>query len=296
MLVNFEEFHQRYFQGRKCNDIWIFESVNPERPKAGVQLSTHQVFSSSGALAVALYVRNEINAAGAAIRVHAGLKLQFTRKVDGTYLLHRDPERISVVLDIGDVQKLYSWLSGNQSRLYVEAIRPGRARKNLRGFESDQAFALALKADEFDGAGGIRSILIGLSEADVFHLQMHCVGLAKLLYPSLSDTVVLAHLQPRKARTEYHCSAERSGAKVDGDRPSQAGPIDAIRHGASASPSLEKRRKAVYAVGMNKWPRRDIATIEEIQAGPEEAMDRLVKAGNAGDFVEWDRIFSLVHR
>ncbi|MNG16745.1 hypothetical protein D3C84_1006830 [compost metagenome] len=57
------------------------------------------------------------------------------------------------------------------------------------------------------------------------------------------------------------------------------------------TPSILKQQKAIYAVAMQKWPKKNLATIEYIQeVATPEAMDRLIKAGNAGDFSEWDKI------
>ncbi|GLE95209.1 hypothetical protein [Pseudomonas aeruginosa] len=56
---------------------------------------------------------------------------------------------------------------------------------------------------------------------------------------------------------------------------------------------LERCRKAIYAVGMQRWKgSRDV--IEFIQdSAPIAQMDRLIKDGNAGEFTEWNRIADM---
>jgi hypothetical protein len=60
-------------------------------------------------------------------------------------------------------------------------------------------------------------------------------------------------------------------------------------------PDIDRTKKAVFAVGKNQWPAKDIQTIQYIQESSDIAsMDRLIKAGNAGDFTEWDKIHTLI--
>ncbi|SBW84232.1 hypothetical protein PVE_R2G0203 [Pseudomonas veronii 1YdBTEX2] len=298
-MIDFETVHRTYLKGSMDEGGWSFNPVNPAKPRTGKHLSTHQVFSNAG-LGVALYLRNDFEGARA-IKVHVGLKLVFSRKVKGRFLLQEDGQKISLTLDMGGVRGLYAWLAGDTPNFSYEIIRPDAPKKQLSGFESDLEFPLSIRAFENDSDGSARSILVGLADADIFHLQLHCLGLAKLLYPSLSDIALLAHMKPRlKAAPSCHTTIVATFQANMGpelpERPSEAPmhPIP-ISDGALAELDLEKAKRAVFAVGKNRWPRKDLATIEEIQNGPLDAMDRFVKAGNAGDFTEWDKIYNLLH-
>lgn len=298
MLIDFESIYQKYLRGALQDGIWRFEPVNPSNPRAGKHLSTYQVFSNAG-LGVALYLRNDFEGE-VATRVHVGLKLIFSRKVKESYLLQRDDQRISLTLDMGGVRALYAWLQGDTSSFSYEIVRPDAAKKQISGFETDLAFPLNIRVTESDAYGSGRSISVGLADADIFHLEVHCLAFAKVLYPSLSDTALLAHLKPRmpaRARISPSIGApskdsplhQPQGASTPVTQQDPAGGI------SSAPFDPERVKKAVFAVGKSKWSRKDLATIEHIQSGPVEAMDRFVKEGNAGNFDAWDRLYSLLH-
>ncbi|MBM5458959.1 hypothetical protein H8F21_15435 [Pseudomonas sp. P66] len=299
MLIDFESVHQRYLVGSNTDGVWQYEPVNPRSPRAGKHLSSYQVFSNAG-LGVALYLRNDFEGE-LATKVHVGLKLIFSRKVRESFLLQKDDQKISLTLDMGGVRALYAWLAGETPAFTYEIVRPDAPKKQITGFETDLAFPLSIRASESDAFGTGRSITVGLADADIFHLQLHCLGLAKLLYPSLSDTALLAHLKPRvSAKQQIHAPLQPPSAN---DEPPQAPEVapeqryisDASVGSPASHVDPERSKRAVFAVGKTRWPRKDIATIEHIQQGPVEAMDRFVKAGNAGDFTEWDRIYNLLN-
>lgn len=278
--------------------VWCFTPVNPAKPRTGRHLSTHQVFSNAG-LGVALYLRNDFDGARA-IKVHVGLKLVFSRKVKGRFLLQDDSQKISLTLDMGGVRALYAWLAGDTPDFSYEIIRPDAPKKTLTGFETDLEFPLSMRAFENDSDGSTRSILVGLADTDIFHMQLHCLGLAKLLYPSLSDIALLAHMKPRStsAPSDIATIDASSRAMMAAETPERLAQAPSVFSSADSEATLEfdieKTKKAVFAVGKNRWPRKDISTIEHIQNGPADAMDRFVKAGNAGDFTEWDKVFGLL--
>lgn len=299
MLIDFDTVHRTYLKGSMVDGAWSFNPVNPAKPRTGRHLSTYQVFSNAG-LGVALYMRNDFEGTRA-IKVHVGLKLVFSRKAKGKFLLQDDAQKISLTLDMGGVRALYAWLAGDTGSFSYEIIRPDAPKKQVTGFETDLEFPLSIRAFENDSDGCDRSILVGLADADIFHLQLHCLGLAKLLYPSLSDTALLAHMKPRlraapslaaSTATPSEANLPPGALECSTEAPVDSKPLSAV---SLQDYDLEKSKKAVYAVGKNRWPRKDIDTIEHIQNGPADAMDRFVKAGNAGDFSEWDRIYGLLH-
>ncbi|KIL03070.1 hypothetical protein [Stutzerimonas nitrititolerans] len=290
MLINFVEKHRQYLIAQEQEDgCWAYTPVNPDNGNAGIYLSNHQIFSNA-ALGLGVYLRNEMNS-GAAVKVHAGLKLLFSRAVNGRFALHNDPGHISITLDIGGVIPFYQWLSGDTATLRYE--EPRRSREHYRmltGFQAGQTFEMTLRASLTDGTtGDMRTIEVGLSSADIFHLQAHCVGLAKLLYPTLSDELLTTHLRRRVGALQAAQSAVSAGhptpTLIDGVTiQAQA------ENGPRRDPA--KCSRAVYGVGMGKWPRRHLPTIEFIQSQSVEQMDTLIKAGNSGDFSGWDSIYN----
>lgn len=299
MLIDFEFVHATYLKGSMAAGKWAYSPVNAENPKAGMNLSTFQVFSNAG-LGVAVYLRNSVDDANVAIKVHVGLKLVFSRKKEQSYLLFNDDQRITMTLDVGGVRALYAWLAGETSRLEYEIARPGAPKKLMTGFETDQAFPLTLRASESDLNGGSRMISVGLSDSDIFHIQLHCLALAKLLYPCISDAALLAHMKPRVRAQEASITSEPFMAGTSVETPPMTGtqpPVAERKPQAVAKPGLtiDQCKRAVYGVGKSKWSRKDIDTIVYIQGGSVEAMDRFVKEGNAGDFTEWERIYKFLH-
>ncbi|MGE8065128.1 hypothetical protein [Pseudomonas sp. NPDC089569] len=299
MLIDFAAEHERYLKGKLEGGVWVFNAVNGSNPTSGIHLSTYQVFSNGG-LGVALYIRNEFDEAGRAVKVHSGLKLLFSHKVNGRYVLAKDENRISLTLDIGACRHLYAWLAGAQPGFMYDLVRSGVNPRQISGFETGRAFPLTLRATEFSPNDGHRKIDVGLSDTDIFHIQMHCVALAKLLYPSMSDTALVHHMLPRTTAARAVVNEPTEVEALD-HQPSQKGPEPTDSPATveppalAALPDIAKTKKAVFGVGKNQWPAKDIQTIQYIQENSTiEAMDRLIKAGNSGDFTEWNRIYSLV--
>lgn len=294
LKINFEAVHERYLRGGMEDDRYVFELVSPSNPKAAKHLSTHQIFSNN-AIGVAVTLRNEVDEKGIATKVHAGLKLVFSQKKNGGYLLHNDPERITLNLDLAGVKQLYAFLKGWSASLTYDLVRFGVAPRQILGYVSDTEFLLTLRVSEFNPNGNPRSISVGLSDGDAFHLEMYCLALVKLLYPSFSDTTLSDAMRPRIATA---VSLNLPRAETPAPSPclphvaTRAAQPDAREDGlSSTSLNPQRCRTAVFAVGMQKWPRAHRPTIEFIQEGSVEVMDRLIKAGNLGDFSEWEKVF-----
>lgn len=281
VLIDFVETHRKYLQGEMTPLGWSFEPIHPARNASAVYLSNYTAFSTN-ALLVAISVRNDFNEHGLAVKAHAGLIMVFSRKVDGAYLLSKDPERISITLDMGGVRSLYAWLAGREASFVYESLRPGAPRKLIEGTEGAVGSDLQLSAEDYLGQKVRGRISLFLSATDIFHIQMHCLGLAKLLYPSISDSALIEHLIPRPNHLVPPPTPAQNAAPLDGPT-AEAGTY-----------SIQERRRAVYAVGMNKWPKRNVETIEHIQQSSEAIMDSLIRAGNAGDFSGWDRLYSFM--
>ena len=305
MLIDFSGFHARHLVSRREGHQWLYEPVNPQNPYSGKHLSSHQIFSNN-ALGIALYVRNQFNPADQAVGVFTALKLSFSRKVDGTYLLTKDEQHTSISLDIHGVRQLFTWVQGKRQTFKAEIVKPGSHPKSVSGYRMEAGqFPHALKLIGNTPQGVQVVIDVGLSDGDLFTLAMYCISYCMLLYPSIDGSVIerLLVIPNVKAGEGVHNTKEFAHAQTIDSEPEVH--LDAIpkpsvntrmafeQRPADQLPSTEIKRqqKAVYAVGMSKWPQRNRATIEFIQeTATQEAMDRLIKAGNAGDFSEWDKI------
>ena len=291
MLIDFSETHRRFLTAkRRDTGAWAYDLVNPEKPAVGTYLSHYQVFSNA-ALGCGIYLKNyELDEQNAvAKKVQTGLKLLFSRQKSGRYQLHNDPGSISLTLDLDGTLALYRWLCGDVPSLTYELARQGAEYRTLSGYQADRAFALVLRASSSGSESRCAgSIDVGLSEADILHLQMHCVGLVKLIYPSLSDETLAAHM---RART---CGHGRPASSVVPESAS----ADKKEVDSTAGRQLTEEgcAKAIFAVGMQKWQRRHLPTIEFLQSQGIERMDQLVQAANQGDFSEWERVFAALSR
>lgn len=311
MLIDFAQAHAKWLVGKSENIRWVFEPVNLQNPLAGKHLASHQIFSNN-ALGVAVYLRNEIADDGKAVAVFSALKLSFSHKAGARYLLNNDPEKVSLSLDIGGVRQLYTWLQGSTDTFRVEIARKGAPPKAIYGFRlKGGQFSRVLKASATLGCGKQVIVDVGLGYGDLFALSMYCVGFAKLLYPAIDSQVIERLLTiPGESVGLKHSESEpelfphAKTFSVDDlptmPSPEHSQPLEAMRNTrglelrAVATPpdaGLIRAQKAIFAVGINKWPQKCRSVIEYIQSGATlEAMDRLIKAGNAGDFTEWNRI------
>ncbi|MGP0171087.1 hypothetical protein ACSVIJ_04315 [Pseudomonas sp. NCHU5208] len=288
MLIDFQDTYRRFLTAkRRDSGRWAYELANPENPAAGTYLSHHQVFSNA-AVGFGIYLRNyELDAECAfAGKVQAGLKLLFSRKQNGRYTLHNDPGRISLTLDIDGTLALYRWLSGDVPSLSYELARSGADYRTLSGYQADRAFALIIRASSSSAdSRAACSIDVGLSEADILHLQLHCIGLLKLSYPTLPDEILMAHMRARTGiRSVRSPSEESSGSE---ERRCEEPSLNRTEEGCS---------KAIYAIGMQKWARRHLPTIEFLQSQGIDRMDQLIQDANQGDFSEWERVFAALSR
>ncbi|WGK63365.1 hypothetical protein QAO71_17640 (plasmid) [Halopseudomonas sp. SMJS2] len=296
MLIDFSAAHRTYLQGRSENGQWVFNRANPNNPHAWKHLASHQIFSNN-ALGIAIAVRNTISDSGAATAVFSGLRLSFSSKVGGSYPLMQDPGKISVTLGIEAARYLYSWLRGFQSSFRYDVTRRGKVPMSIVGFASDSHFTHTLKATTKADDGTYAHIDVGLNAGDTFTMSMFCVGFAQLLYPSFSSELVANHLlitcpvpQIAGQANPDHSLSHANDFPATGQGTSQT---EMDQHGV-ASQEHAKAQKAIYAVGMNKWERRNLQVIEYIQqTASTEVMDQLIKAGNRGDFSGWEKLEAL---
>lgn len=300
MLIDFTAAHKAYLQGRSEGGRWVFNRANDNNPRAWKHLASHQIFSNN-ALGIAIAVRNDVSERGEATAVFSGLRLSFSSQVDGRYPLMQDPGKLSVTLDIEAVRYLYSWLMGHQPTFRYDVTRRGKQPISITGFASDSHFTHTLRASTAAGDGAYNQIAVGLNAGDTFSITMFCVGFAQLLYPSFSSELIASHLlvtcsAPRETAPQANSDNYLSHANGSLDtgqgthQPEQDRPSE-------ISSELAKAQKAIYAVGMSKWERRNRQVIEYIQqTASAEEMDQLIKAGNKGDFSGWNKLEALITR
>lgn len=307
MLVDFAEYHARHLVSRKAGDQWLYDPVNPRNPHNGKHVASRQIFSNN-ALGVALYVRNQLDSEFRAVGVFTALKLSFSRKVEGTYLLNKDEKHLSLALDIHGVRQLYTWVQGIQQTFRSEIVKPGTPPKSITGYRMQSGqFPHSLKAIGHTSSGEQAIIDVGLSDGDLFTLAMYCIGYCKLLYPSIDGAVIerlLAIPQIAAARGEGGGTEEKfvhaQTSDSHADIPETVSPprssveqMELERRPDEMIPTtlMLRAQKAIFAIGMQKWPKKNRAAIEYIQdVATHAAMDRLIKAANTGDFTEWDKI------
>ncbi len=292
MLVDFEGLHREYLVGALANNVWLYKPTNDRDPRKGIYPSSHQIFSNAG-LQVALCVYNSVNDARQCVGVSHCLYLNFSRKVDGTYLLNNDRARITFNLDLGAASELSNFVTGEADDFSYRAVRSGRAPKGVRGVAVVRAGKriVSLCADATQDGQGTR-IEIELDRAAQIAIAAHCLAYGRLLYPSLSDAAVQSLMAP--PRNVRACAEKSTGdgpiAEVpDQERAPTMPAREALSGHAAPSPELARLGKVVWAIGNQKWPRMTRDALKAIQSIKDASrLQELIDQGNAGDFRGWD--------
>lgn len=292
MLVDFETLHREYLVGALVNNVWQYKPTNDRDPRKGIYPSSHQIFSNAG-LQVALCVYNSVNDAGQCVGVSHCLYLNFSRRVDGAYLLNNDRARITFNLDLGAASELSNFVTGEADEFSYRAVRSGRAPKGFRGVAVVRGGKriVSLCADATQDGQAAR-IEIELDRAAQIAIAAHCLAYGRLLYPSLGDAAVQSLMAPSR---NFRACAEKftsNGplAEVQHQEPPPAKPVrDAQSGHAKPSPELTRLGKAVWAIGNQKWPRMTLDALKAIQSiNDASRLQELIDQGNAGDFRDWD--------
>ncbi|MCF5382103.1 hypothetical protein GIW05_01015 [Pseudomonas syringae] len=300
MLIDFETLHSTYLIAYEANRQWQYAPINPNNPQTGTFPSSHQVFSNHG-LQIAVYIYNTVSESQVCTGVKHCLHLNFTHKADGKYLLAKDEFKIPFNLDLGVAGELYGLAQGHTDTFTYSAIRAGRAPKRLFGktlFKDGRRF-VTLKA-EFSKAGTPIKIEVELDRASQIALAAHCLGYGKLLYPALSDSSIqslLSEVRPDFRACAVDSSVDSSTSGLDEPDRTHGESTNSLRACAEtvsvltpqSLESSERLKRAIWAIGNQKWPRMEIETLKRIQtiADPERAQ-QLVDQANKGDFRGWD--------
>lgn len=300
MLIDFETLHRTYLIAYEENRQWQYAPINPGSPQTGTFPSSHQVFSNHG-LQIAVYIYNTVSDSKVSTGVKHCLHLNFTHKADGKYLLAKDEFKIPFNLDLGIAGELYGLAQGHTDTFTYAAIRAGRAPKRLHGkaLHKDGRRLITLRA-EFAKAGTPIRIEVELDRASQIALAAHCLGYGKLLYPALSDTAIqslLSEVRPNvRACAEISSMDSSTSDMADPDQTlgDQTNSVRACADTGSVINPLsqelpERLRRAIWAIGNQKWPQMEIEALKRIQAiaDPEHAQ-QLVDQANKGDFRGWD--------
>jgi hypothetical protein len=272
VLIDFEELHRSYLVGRSIDGKWQHLPINQENPQTGSFPSTHQVFSNNG-LQIALFIYNRLNPADQRLctSVSHCLYLNFSHRVGGAYLLNKDELRLTFNLDLGVAGDLYGLAQGHTDSFSYSAVRSGKAPKRLIGsaFLKDGKRHISLRAESIKSGSQIM-IDVELDRAALIALAAHCVGYGKLLYPSLSDSVIQTLLS--ESPGNFRACAENPNV----EQPSK--------------PQLPERlRRVIWAIGNKKWTSMTVEALQKIQEieDPERAQ-AMIDEANQGNFRSWD--------
>lgn len=299
MLIDFENVHRTYLVGWSQGGKWQFTPTNDQEPRKGFYPSSHQVFSNH-ALQIALSVYNAVDEVGCCVGVRHCLYLLFSRKERGSYLLGNDPCRIAFHLDIGVCGDLYGLAVGHSDRVEYRVVRTGKSPKSFAAVAThrDGRRVVVIRATH-SNAGQATTIEVELDRAALIALAAHCIAYGRLLYPSLSDAAVQGLLSSpspyfracaeiQASAIHDHGGAEPASGGVDGS--SLQNPSQPTRPVAQpVSPELGRLHKTIWAIGNQKWPNMKLPALQAIQKLDNlDQLRRLIDAGNAGDFREWD--------
>ena len=217
------------------------------------------------------------------------------------YLLNKDDHRVAINLDLGIAGELYGLAQGHRDSFSYSAIRSGKAPKRLYGaaFFRDGRRYVALRA-EFVKSGVSIKIEVELDRAALIALAAHCLAYGKLLYPSLSDSVVQTLLSDTVAGIRACAESQIATISVLDKNPSkinQESEKDGFRAcaedspGQSSSKSLlpESLRGVIWAIGNKKWTKMRLDALQRIQAiEDKDRAQAMINEANQGDFKSWD--------
>ena len=290
MNLDFAGIHRDLLTGTSTPAGWAFKPANPTRPGSDLYVASHQIFSNHG-LCVSLLIRNGLSPDKTPITATPLVSLAFSRKEGGRYLLANDTSKIIIPIYLSEAMQLFSCLAGDIPMVLLDVVRPGLPQKHLRcSPAADQAYRYLMSAYQTDSDDFQNRVDVAISHTDVFHIQAHLLALGRLTYPWMETTVIADLFRSSSA---VRATQEEVPAAPQPHMPAT------VRAGSSGVETQSKGvdpvriSKAIFAVGINKWPKQRRDVIRHIQENLTfAAMDRLIQAGNAGDFSEWDRIAS----
>lgn len=288
MLIDYENIHRTYLVGRYVGDNWEFEPTHVRDPRKGMIVSSYTVFSNN-ALQLSIHLYNRVNEGGRCIGVSHCLLLCFSRKVDGGYKLSNDEDRITFHLDLGVAAELYALAVGHTGQCSYRAVRKGQAVKSIEAVEVIRDGRRIVTIRATGGSEGRRnSIEIDLGKTDLIALAAHCVGYARVLYPSLSDTAV----QELLSATSLNSRACAENQDAPTEAPSSTTHELKANHqcpSGASSADFGKLRRVIWAIGNQKWPDMRLDVLQRIQQLEDASLlQELINEANAQNFTRWD--------
>lgn len=293
MNIDFSYLHKTYLVAQYVDNNWLYTKTNDRNPKKGVYPSSMQIFSNH-ALQVAIYLYNGVNAQGLTTSVHHCLYLNFSHKMDNQYLLNNDPDRIAFNLDIGTAKQLYCFAVGLTDAFQYTAIRTNKAPKKITSSVEYVNATRVVKLTAASAKGGeLSKVTIELTESDLIGIAVYALGYGRLLYPALSDSA-LQSIYTSLATTLLVRNPPISNELMHVSAPSpDANEEPKTRACAENRPADEAKfnrlRKAIWAIGQQKWPGMKIEALKRIQNEQDSnLLQSLVDQANLGDFRSWD--------
>lgn len=293
MLIDFEVLHSQLLVGRRGEGGWFFTPAHNKRPGADLYVASHQCFSNNG-LNISLIIRNTMDEQQRATSADPLVALAFSHKIDGKYLLAKDPNRVVVPLYLNEVIQLFAMLSGAVPTATIEVHRPSVAPKVLKGWAARNDLSrYVLKAYTVDEDGTHHSVDVALAPDHVFKLQAFLLAYGCLCHPWMTQESIRSFYLSSAIGMKESSQQEVQQSQLESPPASRSD--DKPPRSVSQPATREHVTRAVFAVGVNKWPKARRDVIRHIQETASiEAMDRLIRAGNLGDFSEWDRISALM--
>lgn len=299
MLIDFEAEHRRIFLRSDPNAF-----LNTDHNTSAVHISTEQVFANAG-LGIAIAAKDILDGMQKVKGASCYLKLTFSRREGGAYLLHNDPLRVTLWLNSGDARQLYTWLIGGTDSFDAEIGSPQFGLKRLSGRAEPACDDLMLVGENRPRDNDQRHsrIAVSLNLEAQLKLRAYCIGFIRLLYPSLQDQAAADLLTLRSVLAQRYPGHQRRDTgviapamPVAANIPARTPPSEeAVPQPRQAGRPVEEMRKAIFAIGKRKWPAARIDVIKHIQEsldGP--SMQLLIDQANAGDFSKWDGFAHLL--
>lgn len=303
-MLDLQKLHN-YFYPRSNSSIEEYEDLysafyrkdkpsvpllNKSNPHGGVHLIEHATFNTASLLSI-LYARNTFKQnSDRPNGFKLCLKLIFGSMNNGNYssLLPGDnnQSRGAIELDFKLSAQLYYYLTECQHREDEKIIVSSGKKLFVFKNKLNNEFIYIIKY--FSEAG---SFTIGIDAESLFQIKYIILSLYNIKYLHLSFSDIHMMLSSGYSSRHILNDLETHDNELNStDASDPLGEEDSIR-------ASEEQRKAIYAIGINKWPRKDQKTIQYIQQRISlNAADKMIKnANNMGAFDLFEYVYFMLH-
>jgi hypothetical protein len=273
------------------NDIPV---LNKEQYRAGIHLMHHQIFNKNG-LAIILYCRNSFDVGTEQAKGTVScIKFVGTKRIDrGKYssaISEEDKDkRVSCEIKLDDAANIYRLISGKITHHKIEVIKPKATKKEISFHNSEKGIYAELLSGEVH-------LNISIPLADSIEIQCIIIALFKIKYPWISEDLMHKLITDRQGYSikTNEDSFTHSSFNHNHQNTTDTG-AEEIDFGLNEPPITDRQKKALWAIGQNKWPGKCDITLKEMQLKVgEHAADTIIKAGNRGDFRHFNLAKNLV--